>query len=495
MGKITDKISLVSKRLFEVFFHLTFGLMLLSWVCPFKFGGRELPIFEISYVLLAVFFVLKLICDFNLSLPKIFSYYWSIVKKSRAILISLILYISFGVVTLFYAQYKSFAALKYITVIQMIGFCVFMLYYIFPKTDDGKSKNRLNCVFWNLGIVSILVSLIAMIGYITEDYTIYVRKLSTIIDYNQFSLIITMGLVSLCFLMLRSSAPILQKYLGISAAFAIDASVILLSSSRRAYVTIIAFCAIFIVICFVNEISSLLKKRSGLKDYIYHLLALVLAVVISFGAVFGIKSGFEHIFDKRYEAVSEVGEPTEFVSKDTEPGTFVLEQKIEERMHSISEGNGIYRRIDIWNVVFDKLKKSSVKELIIGGGASASFDIYDDITNPHVEWVYWSYDFDELTPHWMNPHNFLLCDIVEGGIVLSVLQLTLLIIMFIYAVKLIKRKPYYGIFLMILYAVVFVNLFLSAPYGMIWNKMFWILLGIHVCENQLWLRDKKAEEK
>lgn len=236
-----EKRSVFIQKIFEVFFHSTLILMLFSWACPISVRGRQIPFFEISYILLFLTFLVRLVCDFKFSIPQIFRHYLAIIKSSKPIFWALVLYMAYGAATVLFAKSKMFSLSRYITVIQMLAFCVFLFYYVFPKDKRCDSRQKLRSVFLDLGIASILISITAIIGYLTGIYTVYVRKMSTIIDYNQFAIVILIGFVAFCGVMIRSSQPVVSKYVWIAIVAILDISVILLSGSRRCFIIVLLF--------------------------------------------------------------------------------------------------------------------------------------------------------------------------------------------------------------------------------------------------------------
>ena len=75
--------------------------------------------------------------------------------------------------------------------------------------------------------------------------------------------------------------------------------------------------------------------------------------------------------------------------------------------------------------------------------------------------------------HWMYPHNFLLTDLVTGGIVKLLLGLGIMISLIVYVLKGI-RKNYQFWFAGILIGVPYFSILLSFPHGILAYKNFWI---------------------
>ena len=88
---------------------------------------------------------------------------------------------------------------------------------------------------------------------------------------------------------------------------------------------------------------------------------------------------------------------------------------------------------------------------------------------------------DDITL-WMNPHNFLLQDALEGGLVLVGIELALIAFTFFSFLKLLYRTPHTALPLAMMTGILYVTLVLSSGKGMVSHKFLWLFLVCQVAE-------------
>jgi hypothetical protein len=72
----------------------------------------------------------------------------------------------------------------------------------------------------------------------------------------------------------------------------------------------------------------------------------------------------------------------------------------------------------------------------------------------------------------MNPHNLFLHDMLVGGLMLLTLQLSIILVAVISTLRAIRKEPFAGIVLGLLYGVLMITLLLSSGRGILANKFF-----------------------
>lgn len=487
------RLKLLFKNSFIVFFHTTLSLMMIDWAMPIKYSIGPFGFYEISLILLSISFLGCMYFEkgvFLKRLPELF-------KASSVLFILLALYICFGVVTLFYAKDFSFALLKYITVLQMIVFGFYSLYYVFFDDDSQRSLRHFKQVTLNLGLTSLFIALFAFAGYFTETYTAFYQRISTIIDYNQYSTILLVGMVCLEIWLIRSNLKFFVKYGSIVLSSFILSSASFASGSRRSAVLLCVIGVVLFVYAIFHETKVFLRDKNKLNMF--------LAVVLSLVALIGSASFSKYtqntvgiIGQDRYNKVIEYIQslPEGSIGDGETENLLYLgtQNEISETIEGIFNGNGMAGREAIWELAFDRIEEFDTKGLLFGGGASYSWDIYDDWESEDMSVLKDRYYKFVGFDNWMNPHNLFLQDMLDGGIILLLLQVLLVGCILIYIFKGFATSANNSAVLLLMSLIIFVTLFLSCGKGMITHKYFWLIL-IGLFANRYILRIKPKDNQ
>ena len=130
----------------------------------------------------------------------------------------------------------------------------------------------------------------------------------------------------------------------------------------------------------------------------------------------------------------------------------------------------------IWEAAVAWIGEMDLKEILIGGGGSYSSDVYDRRNDPINSEVVEYYGITNETPkNILNPHNFILNDMLEGGIIKVILLLVMLVISLKYIIDVFHYDRDIAIMLLWLFAILFATLMMSAKNGIFGNRMTWIL--------------------
>lgn len=468
------------------FFHATLALMLIDWAVPELFWKGLISPYEISFVLTGLVF---LGCFFFSGREMIRQVIQTLAVSKWMVLV-LCAYLLMGIVTLFYAQSVIYAVTKYIVVVQMLFFGVCAFVYASMKRKVG--GNILREIYANIGISAIIIAVLGYFGFFTGTKTVYLDRISPIPDYNQYTTILLIGLVCGIFWLLNLKIRKHYRYLAVSGLCCVLVPAIYIAGSRRSYLLMLAVMALLAGYLIVSEVLAYAKKKDvrqfglSLGCVFLCIMCVVLSLNLLEGAV-------KDIADKRMQQI--MGMPTDptisldgdgvgvINPDDTIPSVVIPGNDLSETYQTIASGTALAKRELIWNAALDKITASGPLRLIVGYGASYSADLYDDLTNPKVQQVHSAYGYNEnnkAREHWMNTHNLFLQDILEGGIVLLVIQLAVVALAAVYTIKLLLREPLHGVTLGILYGILFVTLFLSSGRGMISNKFFWLLMTLQI---------------
>ena len=178
------------KNLYIVLFHLTLAFLLFDWVLPLPRLGGILGFYEFFYLLLAVSFLVIVINARKEMIPLL----KEIIKSNYVLLTVFTLYLIMGVITVFYAQSPTYVIPRYFVAVQMAGFLLFGLLYVFYISDHPQTA--VSTILRNIGISAWLIAVYALIGY-ELGITPYTDKISPYPDYNQYAILLLFGYVSL----------------------------------------------------------------------------------------------------------------------------------------------------------------------------------------------------------------------------------------------------------------------------------------------------------
>ncbi len=485
----SKKLSL--RKCFEIFYHLSIFCMLFEWACPmftiFGFIGLN----EIAMSLAGISFIG---CVF-IEKKAYFTHLFEVLKSSKYLCIALLGYVIYGIVTVFLGADLMFVVLRYVVVIQMVLFAFMTLYYLLPvgATKEVEAQ-KMKSFLLNVSITAGIISVFALLGYYIDFYTTYFQKISTIKDYNQYTSILLMGLICLSTLVIRSEMSFVKRYAILIPYATLISLCVYAAGSRRSDVLLLVVAliiSVYAVICEAKRFGSKFNWKGAVSALCAMTICLSVAGVVSY-------FNFElvgNISEKRLAYALKLkaeGKATpELLEKISMSGAHV---EMDSTLKGLVDGSGMDSREAIWNIAIDEIKHSRTKEIILGHGASYSWELYDDLSNPDVKELrvkYYKEDSDKL---WMNPHNLFLQDMLEGGAILFVLQLAILLFIAISFVRILKYRVSAFLPLLLANAVLYVTLLLSSARGMSAHKFFWVLIAFQIVFNYYISKSPKKEK-
>lgn len=374
-------------------------------------------------------------------------------KTIRPVKIPVALYLIFDIVSLAYTDDVGFALTKYVTILSMLAILLFTAYYIPAIFPDVSIRKKVQRLLLTIGLSAIAATAYAYIYHTIFDQTFYARRLSMIEDYNQFSIVIIFGYFVLLLFLRRSFYPKKSWFFWLVASSAFCISAVTLSGSRRSYMMMLACLLIPIIyetICF------LLPKPQPKQ------LLRLLASLVLIGAIYtGITKVYNDTTTERYEEMTE--ENQDIIN-------MIGAKPVEE---ILTDEQALGKREIIWQIAIDGFKDFSLTEKLFGAGGSYASDVYDTPeTKPIIEKMYWK----QLPNQFMNPHNFILVDLLNGGIVKTIFMIASLIGALYCLLKNIKKQSTELIYTAIAAAISLGNIFVSSKFGYLNDKFVWTAL-------------------
>lgn len=464
---------------FESFFHLSLFFMLFDWACPMPYLEGTFGAYEFALLGTGI-------CLFGCLKKENFRF----IKHIGSVLVSakwlvgcFVAYVVYGFITLFYGGNFSFGSYRYIVVLQMILFSFYMFYYLSPR-EESNSLKQLKKIATNLSFVSMVIALVSLVGYFTQWYTVYYQRISPIRDYNQYTTILLMGTIAFS-AMIINMRPLAfwKRYTALGAYWCVISVAVICAGSRRSQILLCVLGMIFAVYALYMQ-GKYHRKR---HNHGVSLGVTIVSLSLCFALCSGISSFVFNVVGElapaRLEKALALMETEEADSNVMESVILSGEQyELTDSFKGLTNGKGFSSREAIWKAAYKKIKSSDTKHLLFGYGAPYSWELYDDLSNPLVIPVREYYRLEDDKTLWMNPHNFLLQDALDGGLLFVAIEITLLISLFISFLKLLYRTPHTALPLIMMNGVLYVTLMISSGTGMVAHKFLWLLMVFQIME-------------
>ncbi len=480
------KLDSISKKAFHLFLHLVISLMLIDWAVQLPLSFHGIGLFEISFVLLGIFSLIRLYFEKG----GVFRNVWKVLRASKWTALALSGYLVMGIITLFYAQSPRYALSKYVVVVQMLFLGACLLYYI--STCQKGSGAAMRSIYVTIGLSTVFAAVWGILKFLLYRNTADSVSISPITDYNQYTTILLIGLICIGFYIISSSLHTAVKYSFAAISFAIISATIAASKSRRSYLLLFPILAFLFVYAIIYEVRRFTKDGKSKRQLISGLCGVLFCAL----CVYAASNILTQIVVYPSNHASESYEISDVSLSDTplsdKPFSLTLlsdtsaPQKTDfTAQDRLNVSNGIGIRSIIWNAALNELAQYDAFSLIFGKGASYHSDLYDNVNLPAMEQLRLAYGFsDTYTPpkNWMNPHNLFLQDLLNGGIILLLLQLSVILTCAGYIILLLRKNTAIGCSLGLMFSVLLVTLLLSCGPGIIANKFFWLLITFLMAE-------------
>ncbi len=477
----------VRQRVFAVCFHVTLCLMLVDWACPIPWSVGLFGVYEAAFALACVSFAVCLIKEKG----RFFGQLWRLFKTSRLLCGAVGAYTLFGAVTVLYGADPAFGGLRYRVVAQMLGFGLMALYYLFMRPAAGAA--RLRHLGWNMGLTAGGIALVALVGYATNLYTVYYQRISTIRDYNQYATILLVGLVCFTFAVVGDLHRPLARWAALLPFWTVTATAVYQAGSRRSDVLLLCLGAVCLLYVLWDEVTRHRRRPNG-RRLAAGVCLLAVCVGLCVGAAALTHQWVGQTGPARLAAdKAELQRDPALTNDETLRQRLALagrQDELSAAVEGMLDGSGFARRRLIWQVAWDAICRSTPTEWLFGHGASYSWELYDDLSNPLVAHLRSLYPKALQHDQWLNPHQLFLQDMLEGGLVLLALDLLVLAAVAMALFTLLRRAPRSAVALGLCAVVLLATLMISSAKGMVAHKFFWLLITALVAE-----RFRVREEK
>ena len=389
------------------------------------------------------------------------------ISKQKILFSILLVYVIYEFINIIYGmKYGQYEHI--IHKVLIIAKCLFLLVnvIIFVNYTSIAITDKKRSIFFSIGITSYIITIFSIIKYFTGHF-INLTHSTPYKDYNVFACTLLFSTVVMVFYIFKYYEK-KKKILLLLSTIVINFAVIYCSGSRRGvvliYVTGIVF---FIYYLFVdNEYPFNIKK----------IVSGMLLVTICSSLVY-----IEYLSFSKYVEVYPVMQIEEAIKEGEEKNIDVNvdeidlagsgETRIEQRYGTINIKEGFNSRETIWQIAFNEIKSLPLKQLLFGKGSGYNIALYQKNENMKL------LNIEEGTN--CDPHNIILNDILEGGIIKIVILLLLILdVLFIIWRQFKNNNKNEVIMIFTLGVLLISDVMLSARWGMLGKDSFWLLLCI-----------------
>ncbi|MEG1994549.1 MAG: O-antigen ligase family protein, partial [Oscillospiraceae bacterium] len=343
---------------------------------------------------------------------------------------------------------------KYKVIILMLFISLAIYFY----TKSEKSEFNIHLT---LGLCSVFICVMSFFNYfVLRLYPIYYTlRLSLRSDYNMYSVAILTGLVCLFFCVKKQQINQYAFYFG---GFPLCSACVILSGSRRGFLFWVVICIVFFVSDIVPQKgiqSCSLGKHIAVKIGIYAVFVCMTMLIVFFT-----EKGLYALYD----------EYGSFVNSQSGVVKIENETSYSQRLGTISKGSFMTKRLVIWKEAVEEIKSFDTKSILFGKGNGYDIYMYSESTNPRL-WELYDKDTNKFN---LSPHNFILSDILNGGISKAVVSFLLWVFICGELLKLLYYEKSLAFLYIIPLGMVFFGSIISGRYGFLYDKYFYIFITL-----------------
>lgn len=445
------------ERLLGLVLQLTLGAMMFELATTYSFG-----LFPILLLAVAALFFVVAIDRYGLDGAKLarelctrFGGYWLIP-------VLLGMYILIDLAGLFYSPVPIHGFYKYKVVALMLFLCLCILLY----TD---SMERLRSLLRAMGLASAFIAAFTVLNYFAGILPMpYTLRLTLRTDYNVFASTILLGFLCTLYLFLMGERGAVH-YVLFALNTGLTLMVLYLSSSRRVFMMLPPILVFWLFLILFRQ-----KNWRGLLC--------TMAAVLAAGALFwGMTAAMRGIMQTEYK---QHGEQTETEGGGGGGG----ESTAEERYETVGESGMWAKRKLIWDIAWDAYTNYTLPQKLIGKGFAYDILLYDEVQNEELAR---EYAHLEGQKGMLSAHNFVLADLLSGGVLKAAAGILLLLSIAWMCVALLLHSFSSAALYANALVVVVLNNLISNRYGLLYDKFFYLFVLFLLLHLRFDLADKR----
>lgn len=364
-------------------------------------------------------------------------YVHKLFDSSRWVIIAYGAYILFDLINACYAVNVNFLIRKYILFAQIV--VLFICYIVICMGQEKKEERYIGKLYLWISISGVIMGIFSIINYVHPLIkSEYVSQVSIILDYNTFCRYFLFSyVITIIYCYNNNSLGFYKKLFFIAGENMLITAIVFMSTSRRTILAIIVIMIILSVYIGVHEIKKYYKLCyvTTYKTFLSKFILSIIMIVISLACAYQLNTELVNYIrnnpKEKIEQLKDVSGRDSFgnIVKDIAM-TFIGD---DDRNRSKSEGiffdedfnNGVARmssgdflgkRKVIWFQAVEEITTFNMRELLFGKGLGYSSAMY--MRQPHLDAIKSIYGLEEDPEEdFMHPHNFLLQDLLDGGLV------------------------------------------------------------------------------
>lgn len=425
----------------------------------------------VLFFILVIYFIYCVVSDNIKEKGTILKRLREIFYSSKWLLIAVGAYLIWDIITIIYAKNYIHALKKLPYMLEYLSILVIGVYYC-------STKKRLMWVMSSIALTGTLVSIGSYLYYFLNRNPIYFQRLSTARDYNVFAcLILICFIFSVVLIMNCLKTSFVKKLLIFTLATAINMPAFYFAGSRRMFIMLPYFFAFAILFDLIHSFI-LVKKTECSKLSVLKNIVFLGIVALAYFICVSILPSFTQFGTQKEADYKAWVEEQKLIGNEIkkEPNSW-NETTISNVIETIEDKSMYSKRSLIYSVAFQELGTYSTIDWIIGRGAAYDIHLYDITDNKELLEAYSITDKTPRPNGWLSVHNFTLADILNGGIIKLLLGLFLVAEIIINIISAVKKQGRFGLALIIPFALVITNNFISGAYGML-NDVFFSTMMI-----------------
>lgn len=385
---------------------------------------------------------------------------------SAALLLANLLYFCWDLVTWLYSDQRNLMAQKFPIVAVMLVISAGVLIY----ADDVV---RLERVKFFIGLSAVVLAGGAILNfYFPYFYPVYYSmRFSLRTDYNMYATAVYIGGVTWMSQTMNRREVDIGRLLVQFVTFGIFVTVLVLSASRRILVVLPLWVAAFITML-IKQIQNF--THNTLKSAAIVLGGIAMACSVSLLLIDGVH--------------------TEMANRQTQKGSYGSAEggnatSYVERIDSTVQGNFLTKRLVLWKLALQEISSLEGLEVVFGKGGGYSMVMYDQIEEP-LDQIY--PDREKRTGA-LSPHNMVLSDMIDGGLIKMTLLLALLLTLLFNVMEFAGRYPVKGRLYVLVFTTIALGSFISNKFGLLYDRHYYLFTTLLLLERKI-LRGVDYEE-
>lgn len=465
-------------RIYKLVFHVTLTLSIMRFASPIISTFTSIRFDYIGILLLALITGMAIVIG---GIREILQGFLLLLGKIKYLTWALVLYVLWDVIGFFRADTPNYVIEKYLYWAKIAAVVFFMLLYsgYFNKDKPNSSKD----IQLNFGVTSVIMSLVSMWGYYSGQFMYREGIISPIKDHNTFAMPLVLGYLALQhYIFVYLERKFYTKLLFSTLTSFIVLSAIYFSGSRRSILSIA-------LILFITFLFVVIRYKRLFRCWKQSLATILSIVLVSVGIYGHVQFFNDYQIPESRTLKRSIVDPDEAVDIFTihkDEDASVIDSKMsgpntKDYLSAVVEGTALTPRLKIWEASLKWIGDMDPLTIIVGGGSSYQFDVFDDLNHPYNKDVVEHYNYHlrelEVVESWMSPHNFLLDDFMSGGLIKLLLTVLAMAAIVIVIIRILPRSQ--GFLMIAMYFVLFSSMFLSGRNGLLGYQMTWLVLGFN----------------